>query len=137
MAFITWSDEYSVNIREIDQQHQQLIELINRMHDIVIAGGETDKKRIRRVLLGLANYTNYHFYTEEELFRNHHYPVANVHKQQHNQLTIRLLTLQKQFSAGDALISQDIFDFLKDWLVNHILGSDKEYTVFLNAKGVF
>ena len=137
MAFITWSDEYSVNIREIDQQHQQLIELINRMHDIVIAGGETDKKRIRRVLLGLANYTDYHFRTEEELFRNHHYPMANVHKQQHNQLTIRLLALQRQFSAGDVLRNQDIFDFLKDWLVNHILGSDKEYTVFLNAKGVF
>ena len=137
MAFITWSDEYSVNIREIDQQHQQLIELINRMHDIVMASGEIDKKRIRRVLLGLANYTDYHFRTEEELFRNHHYPMANVHKQQHNQLTIRLLALQRQFSAGDVLRNQDIFDFLKDWLVNHILGSDKEYTVFLNAKGVF
>ncbi|RKZ74881.1 MAG: hemerythrin, partial [Gammaproteobacteria bacterium] len=49
----------------------------------------------------------------------------------------RLLTLQRHFSAGEATISQEIFDFLKDWLVNHILGSDKEYTVFLNAKGVF
>ncbi len=137
MAFITWSDEYSVNIKEIDQQHQQLVELINRMYDIVIIGGEIDKKRIRRVLLELANYTDYHFRSEEKLFQIHHYPETSVHKRQHSQLTIRLLTLQRHFSAGEATISQEIFDFLKDWLVNHILGSDKEYTVFLNAKGVF
>ncbi len=148
MAFITWSNEYSVNIKEIDRQHQFLINIVNKMHELVMADAgdsanrsESDIKRIRsdirRVFAKLADYTNYHFRTEEELFKTHNYPGFQVHKRQHNELVLQVLELQRRFLKNEVSITQEIFDFLKEWLINHILVSDKEYTVFLNAKGVF
>jgi hemerythrin-like metal-binding protein len=76
MAFITWSDEYSVNIKEIDRQHQFLINIINQMHELVMtdAVDGVNKTAIRRVFAELADYTDYHFRTEEELFKTHNYP---------------------------------------------------------------
>ncbi len=139
MAFITWSNEYSVNIKEIDRQHQFLINIVNKMHELVMAdvGKGTNKTAIRRVFAELADYTDYHFRTEEELFKTHNYPGFKIHKQQHNELVLQVLELQRRFLKNEVSITQEIFDFMKKWLLNHILVSDKEYTVFLNAKGVF
>ncbi|MCK5522946.1 MAG: hemerythrin family protein [Thiomargarita sp.] len=139
MAFITWSNEYSVNIKEIDRQHQFLINIINKMHELVMtdAGDAANRSDIRRVFAKLADYTDYHFRTEEELFKTHNYPGFKIHKQQHNELVLQILELQRRFLKNEVSITQEIFNFLKKWLLNHILISDKEYTVFLNAKGVF
>jgi len=139
MAFITWSNEYSVNIKEIDRQHQFLINIINEMHELVMtdAGDAANRSDIRRVFAKLADYTDYHFRTEEELFKTHNYPGFKIHKQQHNELVLQILELQRRFLKNEVSITQEIFDFLKKWLLNHILVSDKEYTDFLNAKGVF
>ncbi len=139
MAFITWSNEYSVNIKEIDRQHQFLINIINKMHELVMTDTRDGANRsdIRRVFAKLADYTDYHFRTEEELFKTHNYPGFQIHKRQHNELVLQVLELQRRFLKNEVSITQEIFDFLKEWLLNHILVSDKEYTVFLNAKGVF
>jgi hemerythrin len=139
MAFITWSNEYSVNIKEIDRQHQFLINIINKMHELVMtdAGDAANRSDIRRIFAKLADYTDYHFRTEEELFKTHNYPGFKIHKQQHNELVLQILELQRRFLKNEVSITQEIFDFLKKWLLNHILVSDKEYTDFLNAKGVF
>lgn len=136
MAFIIWSDEYSVNINELDEQHKQLINIINRVYEASQSGAE--KSVIRRIFVELAEYAAYHFKAEEKLLKSYGYPNFEQHRRQHQQLVVILLELQLRFRKGTMTLSEDMLNFLKnDWLLKHIVASDKEYSSFLNSKGVF
>lgn len=136
MAFIIWSDEYSVNINELNEQHKQLINIINRVYEASQSGAE--KSVIRRIFVELAEYAAYHFKAEEKLLKGYGYPNFEQHRRQHEQLVVILLELQLRFRKGTMTLSEDMLNFLKnDWLLKHIVASDKEYSSFLNSKGVF
>jgi hemerythrin len=134
MALLNWSDEYSVRIKEIDKEHIKLVELINMLHDGMKAG--KGKEVMGKILSELVNYTASHFAHEEKLFDKYQYPDTLVHKKQHKDLVTKVLAYKKDYDKGEYLITMDIMNFLKDWLVKHIAGSDKRYTEFLNSKGV-
>jgi hemerythrin len=136
MSFITWSDELSVDIEEIDQQHKNLIDIINKMDELVKMGSKAERSHIRKIFAELVDYTSYHFKAEEELFQAYHYPGWEEHKKQHNDLAMQLLKLQISFAKGETDVSQEMMNFLNKWLVDHILVSDKEYAKFLKKKGV-
>lgn len=134
MPLMQWNPKYSVNIREIDQQHQKLIALINELYDAMTAG--QGKETLGKVLNELVNYTVYHFGVEEKLFQQHGYPETDAHKAEHVKLTKTASELKQKFDAGKAQITVEVMNFLKDWLNGHILGTDKKYSAFLNSKGV-
>lgn len=135
MALLTWSDAYSVKINEIDNQHKKLIELINELHDNMKQG--KGKEAVGRILKELANYTQYHFQTEENLFKKYLYPESKIHEQQHKDLLEKVTNLIKDFENGNGILPMDLLEFLKDWLVNHIGKSDKKYTPFFNSHRVY
>ena len=134
MALIIWSDErYSLKIPHVDEQHKHLVELVNRMYDAVAVGAE--RSTLGQILEELIDYTVCHFRTEEELFIRYRYPDFQVHKQQHDTLTKQVLDFQNQFIEGSATISYEIMDFLHQWLVRHMAGSDREFLYYLQAIG--
>lgn len=65
MPTLVWSEKYSVNVAEIDAQHKQLLEHVNRLHAGVAA--KIDKEDLRQLVLDLIEYTRFHFSTEERL----------------------------------------------------------------------
>lgn len=135
MPYIEWQEEYSVGIQLFDEQHRRLIAILNQVHEAV--AGQAGKPTIRRIFVELAEYTDYHFRAEESLLELYDFPFKEEHKKQHLELSIQLLDLQIRFREGDYNISNAILTFLNEWLVNHILSQDKEYSTFLNGKGVF
>ena len=45
--------------------------------------------------------------------------------------------MQRKYAAGaSATLSMEVMIFLKNWLVNHIQGSDQKYGPHLNSKGI-
>jgi hemerythrin-like metal-binding protein len=134
MALITWTDALSVNIKEIDVQHQRLVELINKLHDSMKAGKGIDV--LGPILSDLVRYTISHFATEETYFRKFAYPEFEQHKKEHDDLTRKAKALKASFDQGKQTISIEVLYFLKDWLNNHILKTDKQYNPFLNSKGL-
>jgi hemerythrin len=134
MALIAWEDKLSVNIKEIDEQHKNLINLVNEMHDAMKAGKGNDT--IGKVLSGLVDYTKMHFATEERLMNAHGYPEYLKHKKEHDDLTRKAVDLQNQFQSGKAVLNLEVMQFLRDWLTKHIMGTDKTYGPFLNGKGI-
>jgi hemerythrin len=134
MALITWNDTLSVNIREIDSQHQRLVELVNRLHDSMKSGKGNDV--VGPILSDLVRYTVSHFATEEAYFKKFAYPDCVQHKKEHDDLTVKAKALKAGFEQGKMTISIEVMNFLKDWLSNHILGSDKKYAPYLNGKGL-
>ena len=134
MVLIEWSESYSVHIKEIDDQHKKLIEIINRLHDSMKAG--KGKEAISGILSELIDYTGYHFRTEEDLFQQYGYPDFVKHKEEHDELTQKAIDLKTSFDEERLMNTIEIIIFLKDWLNTHILGADMNYSVFLNNKGV-
>lgn len=134
MALFTWRDEYSVNVKEIDDQHKQLVSMVNELHEAMM------QQRAKDVLGGLLNklvsYCASHFAAEEKLMQNSGYPDYAAHKAKHDKMTSKVLALQNDLKAGKMNLTIEVSQFLKDWLDKHILGTDKKYSAHLNAKGI-
>ncbi len=130
--FITWSDIYSVNIEEIDKQHKQLIDIINKLFNAFSEGKA--EKIIPEILKELTDYTNYHFKTEEELFEKYNYPDTKVHKDRHSECVNQIEIWKEKYQKDITNIPYELMDYLKKWLLQHILKEDKSYSKFLIEK---
>ncbi len=131
---ISWTDDLSVGVGIIDEQHKGLVDLINELNAAM------RQRRSDSVLVGvlerLKQYTVKHFATEEEFFDKFGYPDSASHKKAHHELVQKVLDFEAELKSGRAKVTMEIMRFLKDWLVGHIMGTDKRYGPFLNSKGV-
>jgi len=134
MAFMDWNDNLSVNIKEIDEQHKKLLAMINELFDAMKTG--KGKEVTGKTLTGLIEYVGTHFANEERLMEKHNYPGFIAHKGEHTKLTQQAKDIHHQFLQGKPVLNVELMNFLKSWLQNHILGTDKKYSPFLNGKGV-
>lgn len=135
MPLIEWSNELSVGIKSIDEQHKKLVNMINALHDAKLTGGSNEL--LGKIFTGLTTYTQKHFTYEENMFAEYGYSNAEEHKKQHNDLIAQVIELKNKFTDNpQGTISDDLILFLKRWLTNHIMRTDKEYTDFLISKGV-
>lgn len=131
-AFVQWTNDLSVGIEEIDEQHKVLAGLVNEMHEAIQRHQAHDV--VRGILDRLASYTQTHFVVEESLMRILNYPDYETHKTEHDNLIDQVTELQKKLDAGKASINFELMHFLKVWLTKHIMESDKAYTEhFLRA----
>lgn len=133
-TLFTWSEDLSVGIQEIDEQHKELVKLLNRLHEAVVSHhGST---ACSEILNQLAEYTRVHFIVEESLMRILHYPEFEQHKAEHEALVAQVVALQQKLAAGQATITFELLHFLKVWLTKHIAGSDRRYAGFFLEKGM-
>lgn len=134
MALLTWSDQYATNIRQIDNQHKRLVELVNELHEAMRLGKANEI--LGKILDGLIEYTKVHFSTEELLMKQHAYPEMPFHKVKHDDLVKQVLDLQNKMKSGQPVMSVPVMNFLKDWLTKHILEVDKKLGGYLVKKGM-
>ena len=134
MALITWNEKLSVNIAEIDKQHQKLIQMVNDLDDAMRQGKGRDL--LGKILGDMIKYTSDHFTTEEKYFAQYSYPDAENHIKEHKTFVEKVLKFQREFEAKRFGLSTDIINFLCNWLNKHILGTDKKYGPFFNEKGI-
>ncbi len=132
---MTWSDNFSVNVKQVDGQHMKLVDLLNNLHNAMKLG--RGKEAMGKTFSELLDYTVYHFGTEEGLFTKYGYPDLLSHKKEHEALTRQALDLSGRFSRGEPVMSIETMTFLKNWLNDHIIGSDKKFGPYLNAKGLY
>lgn len=134
MTLITWTaEEFGTNVGVADDQHQHIFALLNRLDDSVKGG---NREATASTLDELINVVVEHFKTEEDLMQQHGYPQFQAHKNEHDKLVATCADLQKKFHAGEADVTSETTQFVKDWLVNHIPKIDRDYGPFLNEKGV-
>ncbi len=135
MALMEWSDKFSVGVGEIDAQHKKLIVMVNDLHAAMGAGKGTEI--IGTILDDLIAYTGTHFAYEEQLFSKTNYPDEVAHKAEHAALVRDVVDIQSKYKSGAVMmLSMQVMDFLKNWLINHIQGTDKKYGPHLNSAGI-
>ena len=126
MPLMTWNDELSVNVKEIDDQHKKLIGLINNLHDAMKSG--QGKQVMESTLQELAAYTVYHFTAEEKYMQEFHYPRYLAHKIKHDAFVKKVADFQNDYHAGRLGLSLDLMNFLKSWITTHIMDTDHQYS---------
>ncbi|MDR1888336.1 MAG: bacteriohemerythrin [Zoogloeaceae bacterium] len=128
-----WSDEYSVGIDEIDEQHKTLFTLINRLHQAIMH--REGSAACVGILNELVDYTRIHFSLEQTLMRVGGYPEYEKHCGLHKALVDEVEALQQKIASGQAAISFELLQFLRNWLTRHILGEDMKYGMFFKQHG--
>jgi len=134
MALIQWDNSFSVNITEIDKQHQKLIVLINSLNDAMKEGRGKDV--LSQIIDNLFAYAGEHFANEEKYFDKFGYPDAVSHKLEHTNFVKKISEFKNGFHNGHLALTIEVMHFLKDWLKNHIQGIDKKYSPFFIEKGL-
>jgi len=134
MDYMTWTTDLSVGVTQFDDEHKELINIINMLNTAIIS--DDPKSHLEKILSNLAKYTRIHFSHEEELMEKHGYPDYQAHRQEHDALTSQVTDYISRLTEGKTSFSLDLMSFLRDWLVNHINGSDKKYSAFFKEKGV-
>ncbi len=132
MAFIDWTDDFQTGIQSIDDQHRVLVEIVNKFDDNARKG--KGSRIMNEILSDLIQYTSEHFSHEEGLLEEAQYNKLKQHKSQHRQLLERVEKLQYDFNNKGIRITKDVREFLKFWLVNHILKEDKAFVPAMTEK---
>lgn len=125
-----WKSEYSVGIREIDEEHKLLLGYIARLD-----AAREDRQRDVAVYYALGEldeYVRVHFTVEEVIMRVFGYPGRDAHVRAHRSFAEYVKSMQKAALKRDT--RDEISAFLKDWLVNHIMAADRQYADFLRAR---
>ncbi|MDR2030993.1 MAG: bacteriohemerythrin [Azoarcus sp.] len=130
---LQWSDQYSVGIPEIDEQHKTLFDLIDKIHTAIFEHKGT--AACVGVLDELVNYTRIHFALEQSLMHMGGYPGYEEHCALHRELVAEVEAMQSKIHSGSAAISFELLHFLRTWLSKHILGEDKQYGEFFAHHG--
>jgi hemerythrin-like metal-binding protein len=123
-----------MNIEEIDTQHQKLITLINDFLSALQLGESHSGLKV--LLKGLSDYCSMHFQTEEDYFHKFKYEATNQHKRMHAEFLMRIGGFKSRFEAGKELNISEVVYFLRDWISNHILISDKAYKSCFKSNGL-
>ena len=134
MEKIVWDKKYNIGNNVIDKQHQYLVKLINLMID---EKGYITNDAVKAIFVELLHYANIHFHDEEEIVRETDYPNKLEHKKEHRYFVNELEKIELDIIFENPQAVEKMLKFLTNWLLNHILVSDKDFAPFLYEKEEF
>ena len=119
-----WNKQLDTGISVIDEQHRKLVEILNRLARQHVSG--VDEKEIRKLLDELANYADYHFSTEEKIWKGFFATDEWLleHEKSHEGFFSKIQVISESQEPFE-LILEKLFSFLIQWLAFHIIDSDK------------
>lgn len=134
MSLMQWNSTLVLNIPTIDKQHQVLVKWMNLFHDKHLEGSVDDSIK---ALHSLAKYCVMHFEDEERMMVSYDYAEFTAHKATHTKLLKEVTDLITEYEKSPNRLNGDrVGAFLKNWLQNHILGTDKSYAEAMIEAGV-
>ncbi len=130
-----WTENDSVKIGVLDDQHQQLFGMVNELFTAMNA--TRGRNILGEILERLIHYTATHFEIEEDLMAKYDFPELDSHRNAHNAMRDKILNFRQQLDAGtNNNVAPELLVYLQHWLRNHIRVVDQRYSEFLNARGL-
>lgn len=119
---IEWKDKYRTGIAEVDHEHQELVALINALHEETKKPGDVDVEGFFGDLLAAISS---HFALEERAMREAKYPELSAHKNDHERLLDDLRDIMDSGSAAEADTRSDALGSALDaWFSVHFATFD-------------
>lgn len=131
MAFIDWSERLSIGVERFDQEHRELVEIVNRIDELLTRTADADE--LNAMLGKLLEHTAAHFRHEEEDMDRYDYPRAAEHKRLHTALVAQAVALAERPEP----IGVNELLFLKNWLLKHVQVTDRHFGEFLLEQGAY
>ena len=128
MPEIKWSEQFSVGVRVLDEQHKRIIEMINAIQ------GRSDAGTMFDIVMRMFNYVPDHFKTEENLMRKCGYSELDQQIRQHKEFLVKATDFAGRNFDKPGACAQ-VASYLREWLVHHILEEDMKYKPFLSPHG--
>ncbi|MGM0406989.1 MAG: bacteriohemerythrin [Bacteroidota bacterium] len=135
MDFINWKDSFSVGIPSIDDQHKNLVGIVNKLYSEFYKG-ITDEF-LNEIIKELEKYTVYHFTYEEKFMKLYNFESYKEHKSEHSQFIEKIMNYKETLSKENKAAVIDFVTFMKNWLLKHIMGTDKKYVKLFQEKGMY
>lgn len=123
-----FTDQYLTGVSLIDKEHRELFRIIGEVYRVMMNEIAFDKyDEIVSLLEELKEYTKFHFQDEEIYMESIHYPDLEAQKRAHDAFVSRLEEMDlEHIDENQQETLEDMMEFLSEWLVNHILNSDKK-----------
>lgn len=123
MGQIKWQPQYEIGIKEVDDQHKHLVEVINKVLD---ANAQNKlNEYFGEAMKELVDYTNYHFNSEEAFMEKIGYPNLLEHRAQHKVLVKQLVKILEDLKAGKQQVVNELPSILKNWVIKHVFDHDR------------
>ena len=136
---LIWTEEYSVGIEIIDNQHKEFFNLCNNLLELSEGKVEFTQGESVLAINRLGDYAKYHLGTEEEYFEKYNVPHMEDHIKSHDHFRVKSAELiskvsNRNYDLKDTLKESGLF--AGNWLFEHILSMDKKYSMFFNEHGL-
>ena len=133
MPFLEWKDSYNIGVKEIDNQHRGLFDLISKLFTSRLY--EPDGKYFLLTLDKFVEYAQVHFATEERYMQEAQYPKFAEHQREHELFIEQVSKLIQDVEKKEPDIENKTLDFLKEWYLAHILGTDRDLEKWFQETG--
>ncbi|MBS1144686.1 MAG: bacteriohemerythrin [Proteobacteria bacterium] len=134
---LVWSENFVTGVPEIDEQHRILVNTLNEAN--VRLAENSSPEFLEQITRDLLSYALYHFETEEALMQEYAYndqsaEEADRHLREHRGFSAKVVAVREGLKGGILITREDLLSFLNNWLVNHILNTDKKLGAFIVQK---
>jgi len=133
---ITWSDKLSCGIKIIDDQHKELVSLVNKMFNHVTGNVVQERDYFNRVIHELVEYVKKHFAAEERILLGTKFSGYADHKKEHENFVRDIIKNVREYEAGNRFTLSTFTRFLRDWILSHIALVDKQYFEYFKKMAI-
>ena len=130
--YVIWKDEYSVGIAKLDARHRKILEIIDELYHA--PRGMKEAATVWQSLMQLMDYTMTHLTEEEDMMKKCGYPDLASHKDVHNMMRRKIVELIEMYRKISGDLSFEVLEFLKEWWIRHITGTDRKYIPCLTGR---
>ena len=129
-----WKEEYGVGVEAIDEHRKKFFEIINKLKKVIL--GRDCKTNVADVFFSLVHYAEHYLIQEEIYFKESGYAGFSDHQETHNNFIKRIIKFKEDFQNGKPEVCEEMYFYLEDWLVTHIMHYDTQAVNWLKDRGV-
>lgn len=130
---IRWTPAFSVGIEEIDDQHRNLFDLINRAKALQDNAGRFEA--VSDLIREMIRYSDEHFKSEDAVMINADFPLFATHRREHQRYMEKIRAFVDSLKVGRQDLIEEILAFLSVWWIEHITESDRRYARWIQNQG--
>lgn len=131
MVKFIWAESMSVGHPTIDEHHQKLIDLFNEVGQLIETEQKTPLFSTIKIISELNIYAIFHFKEEERLMEINGFPDLEAHCKLHEEFAAKLFKFKEEYLHRDPLVNYELFDYLSQWILEHIMLEDQKYSEYL------